>query len=155
MNILKTLFVAGLLGVASLASAKTIEMDVNGLVCAFCAQGIEKTLKHLGSDGDAIRGVLERDFADYVKKAAKSRNQLRTVLALSVARPLLSSGAKAAAGWLFSSGEQEGFDERLAKIRERLEGMTSGKTDGPDAPAAPATPKTGSLRDDAEDVSGV
>ena len=34
-----------LLGVSSLASAKTIEMDVNGLVCAFCAQGIEKSLK--------------------------------------------------------------------------------------------------------------
>lgn len=26
-------------------SARTIEMEVNGLVCAFCAQGIEKTLK--------------------------------------------------------------------------------------------------------------
>ena len=25
--------------------ATTIEMEVNGLVCAFCAQGIEKTLK--------------------------------------------------------------------------------------------------------------
>ena len=27
------------------AQAKTIEMKVNGLVCAFCAQGIEKTMK--------------------------------------------------------------------------------------------------------------
>jgi copper chaperone CopZ len=27
------------------AHAATIEMQVNGLVCAFCAQGIEKTLK--------------------------------------------------------------------------------------------------------------
>ncbi|HJW47519.1 MAG TPA: heavy-metal-associated domain-containing protein, partial [Lysobacter sp.] len=27
--------------------AQTIEMDVNGLVCGFCAQGIEKTLKDL------------------------------------------------------------------------------------------------------------
>lgn len=34
-----------LLAFANLAAAKTIEMDVNGLVCAFCAQGIEKTLK--------------------------------------------------------------------------------------------------------------
>ena len=31
----------------ALAAAKTIEMDVNGLVCAFCAQGIEKTMKAL------------------------------------------------------------------------------------------------------------
>lgn len=45
MNRLKVLLFALLVGVSSLASAKTIEMDVNGLVCAFCAQGIEKTLK--------------------------------------------------------------------------------------------------------------
>ena len=47
MNRFKFLLAALLLGVSSLASAKTIEMDVNGLVCGFCAQGIEKTLKGL------------------------------------------------------------------------------------------------------------
>jgi len=36
-----------LLALSPLAAAKTIEMDVNGLVCGFCAQGIEKTLKSL------------------------------------------------------------------------------------------------------------
>ncbi|UHQ19864.1 heavy-metal-associated domain-containing protein [Lysobacter sp. KIS68-7] len=45
MKILKTLLFSMLLAVAPGAFAKTIEMDVNGLVCAFCAQGIEKTLK--------------------------------------------------------------------------------------------------------------
>lgn len=45
MNRFKLLLLALLLGVSSLVSARTIEMDVNGLVCAFCAQGIEKTLK--------------------------------------------------------------------------------------------------------------
>ena len=110
----------------------------------------------LGDDGDAVRGALERDFADYAKKAAKSRNQLRTVLALSVARPLLSSGAKAAAGWLFSSGEEQGFDERLASVRERLEKAAGQKAGGAARvpPPAATKPKTGSLRDDAEDVSG-
>ena len=114
---------------------------------------IEKTLKQLGSDGDAIRGAIERDFADYAKKAAKSRNNLRTVLALSVARPLLFGGSKAASRWLFSSGDQEGFDERLAKVRGRLEQL-AGQAPGGDEPAG-TQPKTGSLRDDAEDVSGV
>ena len=34
------------LGLASaLASARTIIVEVNGLVCAFCAQGIEKSMK--------------------------------------------------------------------------------------------------------------
>jgi copper chaperone CopZ len=45
MKILKTIVFGLLLGVSTLASARTIEMDVNGLVCAFCAQGIEKTLR--------------------------------------------------------------------------------------------------------------
>jgi mercuric ion binding protein len=45
MKIFKAMFLVALLGIAPGAFAKTIEMDVNGLVCAFCAQGIEKTLK--------------------------------------------------------------------------------------------------------------
>ncbi len=45
MKRFKLLLATLLMGVSTFASAKTIEMDVNGLVCAFCAQGIEKTLK--------------------------------------------------------------------------------------------------------------
>lgn len=44
MKTIRILAVSLLMGISSLASAKTIEMDVNGLVCAFCAQGIQKTL---------------------------------------------------------------------------------------------------------------
>jgi mercuric ion binding protein len=47
MNRFKLLIATLLLGVSPLVAAKTIEMDVNGLVCGFCAQGIEKTLKAL------------------------------------------------------------------------------------------------------------
>jgi mercuric ion binding protein len=36
-----------LLAMSPVAAATTIEMDVNGLVCGFCAQGIEKTLRGL------------------------------------------------------------------------------------------------------------
>lgn len=45
MKLVNTIVFSLLLGFSSLVSAKTIEMDVNGLVCAFCAQGIQKTLK--------------------------------------------------------------------------------------------------------------
>lgn len=45
MKSIKAIVFGLLLSVTSLASAKTVEMDVNGLVCAFCAQGIEKALK--------------------------------------------------------------------------------------------------------------
>ena len=39
---------------AGTASAATIEMDVNGLVCAFCAQGIEKTLRAFPATADVV-----------------------------------------------------------------------------------------------------
>ena len=45
MNLLKASLATALLCASQLAMATTIEMDVNGLVCGFCAQGIEKTLK--------------------------------------------------------------------------------------------------------------
>jgi copper chaperone CopZ len=45
MKHIKYMFAALLLGLSTAGAAKTIEMNVNGLVCAFCAQGIEKTFK--------------------------------------------------------------------------------------------------------------
>lgn len=36
------------------AIAATIEMDVNGLVCAFCAQGIEKKLRAFPATTDVV-----------------------------------------------------------------------------------------------------
>jgi len=37
-----------------LVHATTIEMDVNGLVCAFCAQGITKTLRAFPATADVV-----------------------------------------------------------------------------------------------------
>jgi mercuric ion binding protein len=45
MNRFKFFLIALLLAASAPAMARTVEMDVNGLVCGFCAQGIEKTLK--------------------------------------------------------------------------------------------------------------
>jgi len=51
MKTLKSLLLLAALGTAAGANAATIEMTVNGLVCGFCAQGIEKTLrKHPATD---------------------------------------------------------------------------------------------------------
>jgi hypothetical protein len=77
---------------------------------------IEKTLRSMGDDGDKVRGALERDFADYAKKAAKDRKGLVSVLLLAVARPIVTRGARAAGEILFSpSGE--GVGTRLQQIR--------------------------------------
>jgi cation transport ATPase len=53
---LVTLFWAGLAGAAAPEAPKpgTIEMDVDGLVCAFCAQGIEKALRKQAATADVL-----------------------------------------------------------------------------------------------------
>lgn len=38
----------------NMVPAATIEMDVNGLVCAFCAQGIEKKLRAFPATADVV-----------------------------------------------------------------------------------------------------
>lgn len=44
-TLIRSIVATLLLVVMGSASAETIEMKVNGLVCAFCAQGIEKALR--------------------------------------------------------------------------------------------------------------
>lgn len=52
------------------AAAKTIEMDVNGLVCGFCAQGIEKTLKGLPATEGVFVSLENRLVAVKLKDGA-------------------------------------------------------------------------------------
>ena len=67
MKLFKTLTFLALAGVSTLASAKTIEMDVNGLVCAFCAQGISKTLKANPATEDVFVSLEHRLVAVHLK----------------------------------------------------------------------------------------
>jgi copper chaperone CopZ len=53
--------------VASSATAATIEMNVNGLVCAFCAQGIEKKLRKLPATADVVVSLEQRLVAVALK----------------------------------------------------------------------------------------
>jgi copper chaperone CopZ len=50
------------------ATAGTIEMKVNGLVCAFCAQGIEKTLKENPATADVVVSLENRLVAIATKE---------------------------------------------------------------------------------------
>ncbi len=45
-------FAAALLLAAGVAHAESVKLQVNGMVCAFCAQGIEKRLKSMAETGD-------------------------------------------------------------------------------------------------------
>ena len=78
---------------------------------------IEKTLRKLGDDGDKVRGALERDFAAYAKEVEKDRG-IAPLLSTTVAKPLLMRAGRAAAEWFFRTDE-EGFQARLAEVRDR------------------------------------
>ena len=67
---MKALFrvLAGLLIVGSVSvNAATVEMHVNGLVCAFCAQGIEKRLRKLPATADVVVSLERRLVAVALK----------------------------------------------------------------------------------------
>jgi hypothetical protein len=81
---------------------------------AMLPEEIEKTLKKMGDDGDKVRGTLERDFADYAKKAQKQRRGVLLALMLPLLRPVLTRGAKAATDWLTTPG-------RMDEIRARAD----------------------------------
>jgi hypothetical protein len=81
---------------------------------------IEKTLRSLGDDGEKVRGTLERDFADYAKKAEKNRRGLLSAVMLALARPLATRGAKAAGEYLLSPS-REGGGTRLDEVRARAQ----------------------------------
>ena len=55
-----------LLGSAA-ARATTVEMNVNGLVCAFCAQGIEKQLRKFPATADVIVSLEQKVVAVALK----------------------------------------------------------------------------------------
>ncbi|MDI9239120.1 heavy-metal-associated domain-containing protein [Lysobacter sp. LF1] len=66
-NRFKLLVATALLSISSLVSARTIEMDVNGLVCAFCAQGIEKSLKAFPATEAVFVSLEHRIVAVHLK----------------------------------------------------------------------------------------
>lgn len=67
MKNVKRLFVLSLFACAA-AQAATIEMTVNGLVCGFCAQGIDKTLRKNPATADVLVSLENRLVAVSTKE---------------------------------------------------------------------------------------
>jgi mercuric ion binding protein len=70
MTRIRILVLATALMFASLSRAGTIEMTVNGLVCGFCAQGIEKTLRKNAATDDVFVSLENRLVALSTKPGA-------------------------------------------------------------------------------------
>jgi copper chaperone CopZ len=67
MKRFRLVLTAALLSVAVSSTAATVEMTVNGLVCAFCAQGIEKKLKKFPATAEVIVNLEHRLVAVSLK----------------------------------------------------------------------------------------
>ena len=67
MKRFQLLLAVTLFAVATTCSAATIEMTVNGLVCAFCAQGIEKKLKKFPATAEVLVSLEHRLVAVSLK----------------------------------------------------------------------------------------
>src|ERR1700685_3084097 len=67
MKRFQIILAATLLTVAASSTAATIEMTVNGLVCAFCAQGIEKKLRKFPATAEVVVNLEHRLVAVALK----------------------------------------------------------------------------------------
>ena len=57
-----------LLAVSATSTGATIEIAVNGLVCAFCAQGVEKRLKKFPATAEVVLNLEQRLVAVSLKE---------------------------------------------------------------------------------------
>lgn len=112
---------------------------------------IDKALHTLGEDGEQVRGLLEREFGNYLDKSRPEREarDLRgtiSELGGNVLRPVTAEAGKRLAKELFSP-EGRSFSDAMSRIQARRDARNT----EPDADAAPAadsaaTPRRGSGR---------
>ena len=92
------------------AVAGTIEMKVNGLVCSFCAQGIEKTLRRNPAVSDVVVSLEDRLVAVEVKPGQDISDQ-------DLRKALTDSG--------YDVKEISRTQTSLSDVRERLKKPTT------------------------------
>ena len=118
---------------------------------------VDKTLRKLGSDGDKVRGTIEREFADYLEikapeRRARDLGATASTLAGSVLGPVTKRVGRQLAEELFSpkSSGASSFEAAARKARARWSGLAAGSdgngrspggTTPPAADAKPATAK--------------
>ncbi len=80
---------------------------------------VDRVVRSLGDDGDRVRGVLEREFADYVTEKKRSdRRFWRNAVFFGVVVPAVNAALRLATKWLLSPDPQR-FSEWQERIRER------------------------------------
>ena len=84
---------------------------------------IEKSLKRMGKDGVRVRGLLEREFADYLRTTEKARRDRSipdavTATLVVAARPFIIAAARRLAGQAFSP-DAPTIQAQVDRIRAR------------------------------------
>lgn len=98
---------------------------------------VDKALRKLGTDGDKVRGTLEREFSKYLAEHKEERESrdlgaVAAVLLSNVAKPLTSRAGRRLAEQLFSP-DTPSFQDAVERIRSRRE---AGKGTSPEKPPA-------------------
>jgi len=105
----KSILMTGvLLMAAGVAQAGTIEMKVNGLVCAFCARGIEKSFHKNPAVADVVVSLEDKLVAVQTKEGTDIPDQ-------ELRATLTDAG--------YDSKTIERTDSPVAAIRERLKSL--------------------------------
>jgi periplasmic mercuric ion binding protein len=73
--LLTTILMSALLSNAAFAVTQTIKANVNGMVCAFCAQGIDKKLRALSQTKDVYVNLKQRIVAVELKEGQILSNE--------------------------------------------------------------------------------
>jgi mercuric ion binding protein len=62
---MKKIMIALVMGIAAISSmaANSVKVTVNGMVCAFCAQGIEKLISKMGATKDVFVDLKKKTVA--------------------------------------------------------------------------------------------
>jgi hypothetical protein len=98
-------------------------------------QQIDKALRSLGDDGDRVRGLVEREFVDYLEKnkpVREARDLRGTISELggNILRPVTAQAGKRLATELFSP-EGGGFAEAMKRIQARRDANEATADAGP------------------------
>jgi len=104
---MKNAFLLALLTITATANAAhTIKAEVNGMVCAFCAQGIEKKARALSQTEDVYVNLKQRTVAVQIKEGQTLDARTLTALVKDAGYDVTSVNV---------------VDETAAAMRARLE----------------------------------
>ena len=95
---------------------------------------VDKELRKLGSDGERVRRVLEREFANYLEETAEQRkgrdlNAVAAEALAAVAKPVARRVGRQLVEQLFNP-DRPGFAEQLENVRARRDGSRAGAPPG-------------------------